>query len=1390
MNSDNGNVPTGQIILSATPSGSTASQVGVTTPAQAFNGGATVSVSLVAGTYTLRASYAGDANFNSSASNSQTVVVAAGSAATASLSASSLTFTTAVGTTSAYQNVTLTNKGGSPLKISGINVTGSGFAQVNGCPASLAAGTNCVIRVSYTPSSDTTVNGALTVADDASGSPQTVTLTGKVPSPVATLSPTTVDFGSYTLGTSSVDSVGLTLTNTGVGTLVLSSVTLSNIADFETTDSNCTQGKMLTAGQSCVVSIEFHPSATGSRTATLQFVTNDKSFTQTANLSGTGIAVGACADQDGDGLCDDWEKYGLKVRLKNVDYLIDLPAFGASPTHKDVFIQADWMAQDPALRTAHTHQPLPDAMAIVVKSFGDSPVTNPDGTTGIHLHIDCGPTCVMNPVTGDLWGKRSLAQLIPEVAAIDVTSTNISKFNWGGFDNLSSFFDGSGRAFAFHHVIFAHDLQAGVDISGISRNPASNFFQGAGDLIVATGEAPGNPRGTVPIQAGTLMHELGHNLGLAHGGQDGVNNKPNYLSIMNYSFQFIGLPVNFTDGAVTGTGLFDYSRFALPTLDEANLDESTGIPADAKTFPGVNSSFPSIDHYGTIWSCPGTKGPGVQHLVDKLNGTANWDCDASRVISSKVRVDINGDGAVNLDYNLDGKGDPLVSYNDWPSLVFTGGAVGGNGAAIGAVAESSADEFQISQANFFIPPYRIGLAGMGIVQTAPGSTVSLRFSVANTGTTADTYNLSTYSLLGWVNTTLSANSITLAPGASAEVIVSYTVPAGTADGVNDHITLHVASQTAPLIFDSAETIVYASATPAPLAFSTSSVMFSTQALNGAAQMTPLILTNTGAAAIAFTSFVTTDQFSQSNNCGPTLAAGASCIVNLMFVPTAVGVQTGSLTITDSSTQSPEVITLSGTAVAAQLARPQVLLMAPATASNSQPITLSATVKPVPAGAIPSGTVTFFNDTTQLGQATLDANGTATLPATTFAVGSYDLYATYSGDTKFVAANAADQTLVVETATAVTITSSAPTSLPGAPVTFTATLSGGSGTSQPSGSVRFMDGNAFLGTANLDTSGVATCATSTLALGPHSITVMYAGDSNFAAITSAPFIETIALGSTATSLTASAATASVGTSIVFTATVSSPAGTPSGTVTFVEGSSTLGTATLNGSGVATFTTSALGITTHQIVAQFAATSTYSASVSAARQVIITGAPDYSVTATPSLITLARGGKATASFTVTPVNGYAGSISFSCGSLPADASCSFSPAQVVFTAAGQSAKSTTLTFDTQLHASLSVPQLRPGKNRMDLIAFATILWLPLSLIGVFRSRASRRGRRRPLLPLLGLLLMLGGAATITGCASGSASPAANPTTPAGTYSVSVTITDGINNHSITYPVTVTP
>jgi autotransporter-associated beta strand protein len=173
------------------------------------------------------------------------------------------------------------------------------------------------------------------------------------------------------------------------------------------------------------------------------------------------------------------------------------------------------------------------------------------------------------------------------------------------------------------------------------------------------------------------------------------------------------------------------------------------------------------------------------------------------------------------------------------------------------------------------------------------------------------------------------------------------------------------------------------------------------------------------------------------------------------------------------------------------------------------------------------------------------------------------------------------------ATAIAVVSGPNNTFVGQPVTFTATVSAVSGVGTPTGTVTFTDGATILGTVSLS-GGQASFTTSTLSPGTHSVNASYSGDSIYnPSSSSSPAIQTvISFPTTATALASSINIPSLGQSITFTATVSvlSGSGTPTGTVTFFDGTAPLGSSPLSG-GTATFSTSMLTLGRHSMTAVY-------------------------------------------------------------------------------------------------------------------------------------------------------------------------------------------------------------
>jgi hypothetical protein len=206
-----------------------------------------------------------------------------GSTSIVGLSASSLAFgNQPVGVTSSVKTVRVTNNGTATLTMSGIVASGD-FSQTNNCSVPLQPTANCVISVTYTPSVPGQSVGALTIADNAAGSPQVVLLTGNgVLQPVVTLSTTSLTFANQAIGTTSAVQQ-FTAGNTGSAPLNISSITATG--DFTQTN---TCGSSLAVKANCTISVTFTPSAAGPRTGSLTLTDNAADSPQVVSLGGAG----------------------------------------------------------------------------------------------------------------------------------------------------------------------------------------------------------------------------------------------------------------------------------------------------------------------------------------------------------------------------------------------------------------------------------------------------------------------------------------------------------------------------------------------------------------------------------------------------------------------------------------------------------------------------------------------------------------------------------------------------------------------------------------------------------------------------------------------------------------------------------------------------------------------------------------------------------------------------------------------------------------------------------------------------------------------------------------------------------------------------------------------
>jgi len=219
----------------------------------------------------------------------QTVALSGtGAAPAVSLSSTSLSFGSITEGGSATSQVTLKNTGTAALSVTGLTITGTGasaFSETNTCGSSVAVNGSCTISVTFKPVTTGTLSAKLNIADNASTSPQKITLSGKGTGPVAKLSVSSLSFGSVAAGSSSTQSV--TLQNTGAATLSLTGITLAgaNVSVF--TQTNKCPSSLATKAY-CTIKVTFAPVSVGSKTASLKIADNASNSPQSVALTGKG----------------------------------------------------------------------------------------------------------------------------------------------------------------------------------------------------------------------------------------------------------------------------------------------------------------------------------------------------------------------------------------------------------------------------------------------------------------------------------------------------------------------------------------------------------------------------------------------------------------------------------------------------------------------------------------------------------------------------------------------------------------------------------------------------------------------------------------------------------------------------------------------------------------------------------------------------------------------------------------------------------------------------------------------------------------------------------------------------------------------------------------------
>lgn len=258
---------------------------------------------------------------------------------------------------------------------------------------------------------------------------------------------------------------------------------------------------------------------------------NDWTHVAFPTPGGPNDVPGNAVDSDNDGIPDSAKIVGGKFAG------LDLYGMGARQGHRDLFIQIDYMNSDDAGVT-----PQSEALSKILPAFQ---------AHNIYVHFDAGNifSPAMDPAKFNLSGNISHSKTLSQCTQVPTSRTTTDS----GCNSLYQYSSGAidvRRKPIFRYILLANSQNSNgsAGASGVSELPGNKSMVTMGNWSFSRNGIQ-NTNVLINMQASTIMHELGHSLGLHHGGFEDTNLKPNYFSIMNYMYQLEGLPL---DAAGTG----------------------------------------------------------------------------------------------------------------------------------------------------------------------------------------------------------------------------------------------------------------------------------------------------------------------------------------------------------------------------------------------------------------------------------------------------------------------------------------------------------------------------------------------------------------------------------------------------------------------------------------------------------------------------------------------------------------------------------------------------------------------------------------------------------------------------------------------------------------------
>ena len=872
--------------------------------------GANCSVSVVF-TPTATGTTNGSLTITDSAEGSpQTVVLSgSGNGATVSFSPSSLSFgNQAVNTTSAGQTVTMTNTGNAALNITSITASGQYAIAGSTCGTTLTASSNCSFTVTFTPTQAGTISGSVTVADSGYPNPQSVPLTGVGTQGIATLSPASLTFGVQLLNTSSAPQT-VTLTNTGNGPITISSI--SNLTSFTQTN-NC--GTTVAVGANCSINVTFKPANINVLTGTININDNAASSPQKISVSGTGTQISLIPTSLNFGTVSvGTTSSAMTVTLTNVgSNSATVSSASFTGTNSTDFAQTNTCGTSVGAGASCvfsvTFTPGGAGTRTATLNIYDSGGASPQAValSGTGYSNANGPVASFNP-TGLSFGNQNY-KTKSKVMTVTLTNTGSSALT------ITSIAGGGDYA---ETNTCPPSLSAGANCS-ISVTFTPTIVGADNGNLSVTDNAPNSPQ-TVPLTG------------------SGVGALANLVpASMTFAVQLIGTTSAAQTATLSNTGnaALSITSIVAPTNFAQTNNCGSSLAAGASciinvtfvpTKTGVLSGSVSVNDNsaGSASQKVSVSGTGTAMNVTptSLNfGSVNLGSTSAAQVVSVTNVSSSSVSITSVTVSGTNSSD-FAKTNNCPgtlgagatctvSVTFTPGGAGARSATLNINDTGGAS------------PQTVALSGTGNSSgTGPQITLSptsLSFGNQNYKTTSQSQTVTIYS------TGTTALTITSVTASSSFGVTSNNCPASLSPGANCSVTVDFNPQSVGAIGGTMSVADNAPASPQTVALSgtglgaipalsPASLTFGLQVVNTSSPSQPATLSNSGNSSLTINSITSPSGYSQTNNCGSSLAAGASCTINVTFTPTKSGTVTGSVTVSDNGAgNTSQKVTLTGT----------------------------------------------------------------------------------------------------------------------------------------------------------------------------------------------------------------------------------------------------------------------------------------------------------------------------------------------------------------------------------------------------------------------------------------------------------------------------------------------